>query len=354
MSTRRVFIKYLFGLSAGLLPWYEQPALFNTMDDRELETLNRNKFSIQNKATNVISKTNIAYLNQTALKDILALTQPELQGRRAGSVGEEKAAAYIMGQMQGLGLSPLGDLMENNQRNYYHTFTIYPVEEKFENFYFGRHLTFASGNPSGLHTPSANIIGGLMGTNSSESVILSAHYDHMGIFQGNLYSGANDNASGVGCILDVMRRLIKEGVQPKRNVVLAFWSAEEMGFVGSFSFVKNPTLPLDGIQAVFNVDTVGNGPLQNFALWSEADNKAVQAIQSAANENNISAPLIPNYGYNSDHYYFNIERIPAVSLMARDWLNKNHTPEDIPDFVNPQKIAIASDILYKAVHGLII
>lgn len=60
---------------------------------------------------------------------------------------------------------------------------------------------------------------------------------------------------------DLMRRLIKEGIKPKRNVVLAFWSAEEMGFVGSYSILRNPTFPKNNIEAVFNVDTVGNGPV---------------------------------------------------------------------------------------------
>lgn len=138
------------------------------------------------------------------MEDIMALTHPDLQGRRAGSIGEEKAGAYLIDQMRGLRLEPLGDLVENNQRLYSHAFTIYPVVEEFA---YSR-LTFRRGDLTDLRTPSANIIGGLMGTNSNESVILSAHYDHLGIFQRKLYPGANDNASGVGCILDVMRRLI--------------------------------------------------------------------------------------------------------------------------------------------------
>ena len=352
MVRRRTFLKYLVGLGAGLLPWYGWPELLNQANSRAGQSSNQTNHSPIFASTNFTPQTSASYLQRTAMEDILALTQPELQGRLAGSVGEEKAAAYLIDQMQGLGLHPLGDLLENNQRIYSHAFTIYPVVEEYQNFYFGRHLTFGPGNLKGLRTPSANIIGGLMGTNSDESVILSAHYDHMGIFENNLYPGANDNASGVGCILDVMRRLIKERVKPRRNVVLAFWSAEEMGFVGSFSFLKSPTIPLNGIQAVFNADTVGNGPLPEFALWAASDNKAVQAIQAAAEENKARARVTPNYDYNSDQYYFNLGQIPAVTLMARDWLDKNHTPEDVPDFVNPQKIALAGDILYQAVQRL--
>jgi len=78
----------------------------------------------------------------------------------------------------------------------------------------------------------------------------------------------------------------------------------------------------------------------------------VQAVQTAASKNKASAMLTPNNGHNSDQLYFNMEHVPAVTLMARNWLYKNHTPEDIPTFVEPQKIALASDILYGAVREL--
>lgn len=350
MATRRAFLKCLAGLGAGVLPFCGFPEILENVNFHRANAAIYTNRSTQTAYS--ISNTDISFLKRTAMEDILTLAQSELQGRLAGSVGEEKAAAYLINQMQGLGLKPLGDFVEN-RRLYSQAFTIYPVVEEYKNFYFGRHLTFGPGNPNDLRTSSVNVIGSLIGTNSKESVILSAHYDHMGIFDGKPYLGANDNASGVGCILDVMRRLIRKGLKPKLNVVLAFWSAEEMGFVGSYSFIQNPSIPLSGIQAVFNADTVGNGALSEFALWADADNKAVQTIQSAADKHRIKIPLTPNYGYNSDQYYFNTEHIPAVTLMARDWLDKNHTPEDIPNFINPQKVALASDILYRAVQTLV-
>lgn len=331
------------------MPWYGWPEILKNINS-QVAPMPLLRDSIKKVIANPALQIDSAYLKMSAMEDIIALTHPDLQGRRAGSVGEGKAASYLIAQMNGLGLEPLGDLMTNNQRNYSHAFTIYPVVEEF----FNGRLTFRPGEPNNLRTPSANIIGGLMGSDSNESVILSAHYDHLGIFQGNLYPGANDNASGVGCILDVMRRLIREGIKPKRNVVLAFWSAEEMGFVGSYSFLQKPTIPQNGIKAVFNVDTVGNGALREFALWADSHNTAVQAIQAAVAENKASAELTPNNGYNSDQVYFNMDHVPAVTLMARDWLNKNHTPEDIPSFINPQKISLASDILYRAVKMLIL
>ncbi|WP_338077708.1 M28 family metallopeptidase [Acididesulfobacillus acetoxydans] len=354
-------MKFLAGLSAGFLPWYGWPETLKKVDALAVKASVENFPSAVNtgsaaipagKAFGAFGRVNPSYLKRTASDDIAVLAQPALAGRRAGSAGEGKAAAYLQDQMRGLGLQPLGDRGADGQRLYTQAFTIYPVVEEFANFYYGRHLTFSLGDPKDLRTPSANILAGLMGTRAAESVILSAHYDHMGIFEGNLYPGANDNASGVGSILDVMRRLIKEGVRPKSNVLLAFWSAEEMGFVGSSAFIKNPGVPLGGIRAVFNADTVGNGSLHEFALWADGENTAVRTLQAVARECNSSAPVVPNHGYDSDQYYFNLNHVPATTLMARTWLEKNHTPQDVPDFVNPQKVALASDILYKAVHRL--
>ncbi|KLU59518.1 aminopeptidase YwaD precursor [Peptococcaceae bacterium CEB3] len=353
-------MKFLVGVGAGFLPWYGWPDVLRNVHGQAVQAAVQDYRPTENtasrldpfKKTGVLGGANPSYLKRTASDDIMVLAQADLAGRRAGSAGEGKAAAYLQDQMRGLGLQPLGDLGADGRRLYTQAFTIYPVVEEFANFYYGRHLTFSLGDPKDLRTPSANILGGLMGTQAAESVILSAHYDHMGIFERNLYPGANDNASGVGSILDVTRRLIKEGVRPKRNLLLAFWSAEEMGFVGSSAFIKSPTVPLRGIQAVFNADTVGNGSLREFALWADGQNTAVRTAQAAAQECGSSAPVVPNHGYNSDQYYFNLNHIPATTLMARTWLEKNHTPEDIPSFVNPQKITLASDILYKAVHKM--
>ncbi|WP_407311278.1 M28 family metallopeptidase [Desulfosporosinus sp. SB140] len=346
MPTRRSFLKCMLGVGAGLLPWYGWPELLKK--PKAVPTF-IDTSELMKKTAHNLPQTDTPYLNRTAMEDISFFVHPELQGRRSGTAGEEKAAAYLIDQMKGLGLEPLGDLVDNQNRNYLNVFTVYPVVEEF---YKGR-LTFRPGNSNDLRTPSANVIGGLIGTNSQESVILSAHYDHLGIFNGNLYPGANDNASGVGCILDVMRRLIKERIKPNRNVILAFWGAEEMGFVGSYSFIQKPTFLLNGIHAVFNVDTIGNGPLKEFALWANSDNRALQAVRAAA-ENKANAVLTPSNGYNSDQVFFNLDHVPAVTLMARDWLLKNHTPEDVPDFINPKKIALASDILYNALQSLIV
>ena len=342
MQTRRVFIKTLLGMGAIFLPWSLLPAgvgeaLKNGLGHPSVDLV----LPPTIKPSNAIKGES---LNRSAMDDILTLAGSEMQGRKAGSVGEAKAAEYLATQLSMLGLKPMGD----PKTGFAQGFTIPPVSETRVN---GR-LTFRPGENQKLRTPSVNLLGGLMGENQQEVILLSAHFDHLGIFEGHLYPGANDNASGVGCVLDVMRRILREGKTPKRTIVLAFWSAEEMGFVGSESFVRASSFPLHQIKAVLNADTVGNGMIGDFALWADGANVAVKAVRQAAAEAGASALLTPPAGHNSDSVSFAEANIPAVTLMARDWLYKNHTPDDTTALLKPEQISLATDILYRAVHLL--
>jgi len=342
MQTRRVFLKALLGLGAIALPWSFIPtrfgeALKTLVGLPPVELVLPPKVKL-NKAVQAES------ISRNAMDDISALTGSEMQGRKAGSIGEARAAEYLTSQLSMLGLKPMGD----PKTGYMQVFTTPPVIEGRVN---GR-LTFRAGGNNQLRTPCVNLLGALMGGEAEEIILLSAHYDHLGIFQGQVYLGANDNASGVGCVLDVMRRILREGDTPKRSIVLAFWSAEEMGFVGSQAFVHSPTVPLNQIKAVLNVDTVGNGKIGDFALWSDGDNLAFNAVRQASEEVGVSARKISQAAHNSDSISFASAGIPAVTLMTRDWLNKNHTTEDNIALLKPEQIQLAAEILYRAVRIL--
>ena len=342
METRRGFLKALLGLAALALPWSLVPTRFG----EAIKTgLGHPPVKLLRPARNNQKKTVKAEsLSRTAMEDIVALTGAEMQGRKAGSVGEIRASEYLSTQLRLLGLVPMGD----HGTGFTHVFTIPPV---LESRVHGR-LTFKAGETYQLRTPSVNLLGALMGEKTEEIILLSAHYDHLGMFEGQVYPGANDNASGVGCVLEVMRRILREGTTPKRTIVLAFWSAEEMGFVGSQAFIRAASFPLNQIKAVLNADTVGNGTIGEFALWSYGDNPAFKAMQQASAEAGASAPLTPQAGHNSDNVSFASAGIPAVTLMTRGWLFKNHTVEDNIASVKPEQIKLAAEILYRAVRIL--
>lgn len=344
MQSRRVFLKLLLGFGAVALPWTGWPIKLKNV----LEPLGSSpqvKLYSQPAQSQPDIFVQVESLSRTAMDDIVALTAPEMEGRRAGLPGEGRASQYLAKELSLLGLKPMGDRGES----YAHVFTIPSVKETV----IGGRLTFGSGPTGMLRSPSMNLLGGLMGEKQEEAILLSAHYDHLGTYQGEVYPGANDNASGVGCILDVVRRLMRERETPKRTLVFAFWGAEEMGFVGSNAFVNSPSFPLNTIKAVINVDTVGNGMIGNFGLWSEGENDiAFKTLQKAAAQAGASAVLTPNNGHNSDQVSFARVGIPAVTLMARDWLQNNHTPQDTAGQIKVEQVELATEIVYQAVREL--
>lgn len=342
---RRGFIKLLGVLGAMALPFTVWP----TRVQSALENLSRPpvKLILPPEASQEMEVSQDSYgqaLKRNALNDIEYLSSPEVGGRRTGTKGEGTASLYLKDQMTYLGLSPYG----SRRSTYIHPFTVLSYNEITLN---GR-LTLRPEPGEYLKSPGANLIGGLEGENPNEIIILSAHYDHLGSFKGKVYPGANDNASGVGTVLDVTRRILREGKKPKRTILIAFWSAEEVGFLGSKAFVENPTVPLKAIKAVLNVDTIGNGRTGEFGLWSEGDHLALKSMQNAARKTGLSLPLVPTLGHNSDHISFAQVGIPAITLLAREWLNKNHTPEDTLEIINSEQVKLAAEIVYEAVFDL--
>jgi aminopeptidase YwaD len=109
-----------------------------------------------------------------------------------------------------------------------------------------------------------NVLGLLPGDPAAETIVVGAHYDHLGLGrgasldpapEGKLHAGADDNASGVGGLLELARRLAP---QPRRRSVLfAAFGAEEEGVLGSSHFVKAPPVPLGRVAAMLNMDMIG-------------------------------------------------------------------------------------------------
>jgi hypothetical protein len=192
-----------------------------------------------------------------------------------------------------------------------------------------------------------NIIGVIEGSDlKNEYIVLSAHYDHMGIMNGNTYYGADDNASGVSSILEIARivsKAKKEGNGLRRSLVLLFPAAEEMGLIGSSYYVKNPVFPLADAKACINVDMVGridgkykstggdyiyivNDKQKNGNLFEHVKNSNSDSIT-------INAEDLNSLFNRSDHYNFAKNNIPAV-LLTSGLHNDYHTPRDRVELIN--------------------
>jgi Zn-dependent M28 family amino/carboxypeptidase len=333
----------IFGLGALILPW----SFFPQRIAASLENwIGLPKASLQIPLVQGNgSGADLQALERKAIDDIKNLTASKMEGRRAGTTGETRALIYIENELKQIGLKPMG------KDQYLQLFSFPPMEERVIN---GRAL-FRPVENGGLHLPSANVLGGLIGKSPDEYVIISAHYDHLGYFQGKLCPGANDNASGCGCVLEIMRHLAKEGLDgriPKKTIIAAFWSAEEMGYIGSEFFVENPTVPLNKIKAVINFDTIGNGESNEFILWSSEKSSLIETAKKAVQKNEANLEYVSGNGHHSDEISFQNTGIPAVTILSKDWLEKNHTPSDNISLINQDKLDRIITIGYELIKTL--
>lgn len=169
-------------------------------------------------------------------KHLYTLASDEMEGRKSGTPGIEKAAKYIESEFKRIGLSTFEGL-----ETYRQTFNFTPRRGKEE-------------------ITSANIIGVLEGkSKKDEYVIISAHYDHLGNEgkgEDKIYNGANDDASGVTGVLALAEYFKKVGNE--RTIVFAAFTAEEMGLIGSTHFGKG--IDATKFVAGINLEMIGKIP----------------------------------------------------------------------------------------------
>lgn len=106
-----------------------------------------------------------------------------------------------------------------------------------------------------------NVMGMIKGSEQPDSFILvCGHYDHLGMMgKDAIFNGANDNASGIAIVLDMVKTWKEENYKPKYSILFVAFGAEEAGLVGSNFFVENPPIPIDKIRFVLNIDLMGTG-----------------------------------------------------------------------------------------------
>jgi len=189
-------------------------------------------------------------------------------------------------------------------------------------------------------------------TKQKEFLVLGAHYDHLGKDEksGAIYSGADDNASGVSALLEIGRSLMKRNTDLKRSVILIFFGGEEWGLWGSRHFVNQPFVPLTQIKAMFSLDTLGGA----------TDEKEVFLVGSSIHPSlaRISRRFLEPLGikegknidqysfeFGSDHYPFHQKGIPTLDFFASDY-KKMHTPRDQPESINFEKLADVTKLIY--------
>ncbi|MFR1242822.1 MAG: M20/M25/M40 family metallo-hydrolase, partial [Butyricimonas faecihominis] len=131
------------------------------------------------------------------------------------------------------------------------------------------------------YATTCNVIGVIKGVDTTSSIVLGAHLDHLGN-NGLMFPGALDNASGVALQLAVAKALAASGIKPEKNIVFAFFGAEERGIKGAIHYLNHPTFPLDKTMCMLNIDMVGNG--NGLSVWGAESFPAVAKIFAEVND----------------------------------------------------------------------
>ncbi|MBN1937338.1 MAG: M20/M25/M40 family metallo-hydrolase [Anaerolineae bacterium] len=207
---------------------------------------------------------------------------------------------------------------------------------------------------------SVNVIGLLPGSDpvlSREVIVVGAHYDHVGddansqssansASSTRLYSGANDDASGVGVLLEIARLWREAGYRPQRSVLFVAWAAQEAGQVGSQYYVAHPVLPLTETVAVLQLDALGGGEgyyLEAHGADANSSSSMRFALTVAEKAVDGRLALVKSAGQ-SDHLSFHELSIPSMLFTWRGASEEN-LPNEIADEVQVYRLGVSGRMI---------
>ncbi len=233
-------------------------------------------------------------------------------------------------------------------------------------------------------SPSFNVIGILPGSDpklKNETIVIGAHYDHLGMggegsgslsARTGIHHGADDNASGVAGLIELARMLTSQNPKPRRTIVFIAFSGEEEGLLGSNYYVNHPVVPLQNTVAMINMDMIGRlkekklivggvGTAQEWRSMIDADNSMQSMTVSLNSTISASATLSSNFpivvgangqpvvtldpakqfdltlnedGYGpSDHSSFYAKQVPVLFFWTGNH-EDYHKPSDTADKIN--------------------
>ncbi|MGK7313355.1 MAG: M28 family peptidase [Candidatus Longimicrobiales bacterium M2_2A_002] len=261
------------------------------------------------------------------------LSDDGLEGRLAGTAGAACAAEYIAYAFQRLGLAPGGE----------------------EASYFQQVPLRSAVNPHAPGGTGRNVLGILPGTSrdrAGEYIVIGAHFDHLGMGgMGSLseepavHNGADDNASGVAALLAVAERLAV-GPRPERPVLFMAFTGEESGLLGSAHWVNHPTVPVEDVVAMLNMDMVGrlsqNGLVVYGTGTAEEWETIVPPALEAAGITDVS--YVPD-GYGaSDQTSFYMRDIPVLHFFTNTH-SEYHRAEDDWHLIDVEGIETVADVV---------
>ena len=253
--------------------------------------------------------------NETLLlQHIKTLSSDAFEGRRTGTKGAIKAKQYIINQFYTLGVAPLG-------KDYEQSFSFLKDGKTYKGI---------------------NVLGFVKGSDfPNEYIVISAHYDHVGIKKGRIFNGADDDASGISALFSFAEYFKTH--PPRHSVVLAAFDGEELGLKGSKYFVENPIIQQKNMMMNLNMDMISRSDENELFVVGTRYNKALEYVILKSNQSVNVKLLIGHDGkgkgqdwtYSSDHASFYKKDIPFLYFGVEDHKDY-HTPTDDYENIQPE------------------
>lgn len=257
------------------------------------------------------------------LEDVRALSADSMEGRGAGTKGGELARAYVVRRLTEAGLAPLWS----------------SFEQPFELPSKGKGV---------------NLVGYVKGTKYPERlIVVTAHYDHLGVRDGKVYNGADDNASGVAVLLQLAAHYAG-AARPEHTLVFAALDAEEMGLVGARALVKQLKAEKRDVALDVNLDMVGHserGELYAAGTYhTPALRPALERVAAGAPVKLLLGHDRPEQGHDdwtnqSDQFAFHKAGVPFVYFGVEDHKDYHKPSDDFDTLTRDFFVGAAETIL---------
>lgn len=253
--------------------------------------------------------------NEGLLSDLKTLSSDAFEGRKTETIGAQKAREFIIERFEKLRMEP------------------FSVEHGFLQ-------VFGFTDKSGDSIQGTNVMGYIPGK-MKESIVISAHYDHLGIINGETYNGADDNASGVVALLHIAEYFARN--KPNFTLIFAAFDAEEMGLQGAKAFVENPPVPLNSIHLNINMDMIAHNDIGELYACGTYHYPELKAYMNPNKDGQLQLLFghdDPKEGSDdwtnqSDHGAFHAKKIPFIYFGVEDHKDY-HKPTDIYDNINEE------------------
>lgn len=276
--------------------------------------------------------------------DVVVLASDAYEGRETGTKGEQEASEYISKRFEELGLEPKGT------KAYFQTFSFKPKTDP--------HSEVTYVNKAEDSTITGTNILGFIDNNAENTIIIGAHYDHLGFgAEGSLYrgkeraihNGADDNASGVAVMLNLISKL--KGTNKNNNYLFMAFSGEEEGLLGSNYYVKHPIVDIAKTNYMINMDMVGRlKPDSTLAVYGVGTSPRFKQTLKATNMRFKLIEKESGVGP-SDHTSFYLNDIPVLHFFTGQH-EDYHKPSDDSDKLNYEGMEAISKYIFDVITDL--